>query len=93
MVRHAGPPAEARAPRDDFLQHLDPKRLKSSLITNPPQVQVTALSVELPPLRLEDAMFCSGERGVGAAKIQHRRHASRRCLLYTRGRAARRLCL
>ena len=86
LMRDPIPPAEARAPRDDFLRALGAEALEELVddqaSTGPGQA---ALSVELPPLRLEDAGhgFCSGD-GVGAAAAL-REHstgsARRRCLL------------
>ena len=74
-MRDPVPPAEARAPGDDFLGALAAEALEELVDDQASRrPREAALSMELPPLRLQDAGhgFCSGG-GVGAAKTQQKR--------------------
>ena len=76
-MRHAVPPAEARAPRDDLLAALTPKTLEE-LVDHEAAGRPgeAALAVELPPVGLEGIGHgFAAAHGVGAAKTQHRRRA------------------
>ena len=77
-MRHAVPPAEARAPRDDLLAALTPKTLEE-LVDHEAAGRPgeAALAVELPPLRLEEGHGLSG--GGGAAKTQQKRSRADAC--------------
>ena len=78
LMRHAVPPAEARAPRNNFLRAFAAEALEE-LVDHEAAGRPgeAALAVELPPLRFEEGHGLSG--GGGAAKTQQKRSRADAC--------------